>query len=338
MCSLSSKVVRWFRKEARPLPWRDTADPYKIWICEMMCQQTGVNTVMPYYERFLKSFPDVESLARASEEDVLKLWEGLGYYSRARNLHRAAKLVVKEFDGRLPKTREEILKLPGVGEYSAGAILAIAYSKPEAALDGNLIRVYSRYFGIYEPVDETKTLKRLWQIARENLPEKREDLRDFTEGMMDLGATICKPKQPRCSNCPLESECIANRRKIQSSIPIKSKQTKRHHLKESIFLSEDAEGVALLPKGSDEKYPYFHRLPFLPEWSSLRFGSTLASKERYSVTNRTFEVLVIHGGLPEPLLSKVEWVPHFKLQTLMLPAIDRRVLARFSSQDLKGVS
>jgi A/G-specific adenine glycosylase len=317
---LRLKVIEWFRREARVLPWRKTKDPYRIWISEMMCQQTGVSVVVPYYERFLARFPDVFSLAAASEEEVIHLWEGLGYYSRARNILKAAKILVSEFKGCLPADRQALLRLPGIGEYSAGAILAIAFSRPEPALDGNLIRIFSRYFGERRPVDRPAVLKDLWSLAAQLVPQAASETRDFTEGLMDLGASVCRPKNPACPLCPLKRSCIARARLWQRELPIKEKKTKRIKLDESIFVVQKNGRIKILDKGADPKFPHFYRLPYATGSQKQREDF----KMKYSVTHRDFNVRVYLEKPAKEIQGR--WINISELEGLSFPAIDRKII------------
>ena len=229
--TLQTRLLNWYNKNKRTLPWRDRydKDAYAVWVSEIMLQQTRVETVIPYFEKWMRLFPTVKALANASERDVLNAWEGLGYYSRARNLHKAAKFVSGEYDGKLPQTVGELIKLPGVGRYTAGAIASIAFGKDEPALDGNLKRVYARLFDITEPVDSPKGEKLLWDIASENL--LKGEAGDFNQALMDLGATICIPKNPRCLICPLLELCKARENGTQELRPIKKpKKAVPHHI------------------------------------------------------------------------------------------------------------
>jgi len=323
-------LVSWFRKEARKLPWRETNDPYKIWISEIMLQQTTVQTVIPYYKRFLMQFPTVYKLAQAREASVLKLWEGLGYYSRARNLHKASKMIVKEFDGKLPDSLEEIKKLPGIGEYTAGAILAIAYRKSEPALDGNLIRVYSRYFGIKKPVNDPKVLKKLWKIARHLTPTSASELRDFTEGMMDLGATICRPKNAECVRCPMKRGCYALKHELVSKLPNKIKSKGREKQYQHIYWWKRGKKIALLKKGFDPQFPEFHRLPYISKKTDKAPKDQIL-KEKYAITFRDFLVYVRGSKPPKSIEENIEWVAEFQLKKILLPAIDRRIVDKLGS-------
>jgi len=202
------------------LPWRLRGlSPYAVWVSEIMLQQTRVETVIPYYEKWLRLFPTVQALANASEHDVLNAWEGLGYYSRARNFHKAAKLVVEKYNGELPHDLDELRKLPGIGRYTVGALASIVFSLDEPALDGNLKRVYARLFDVSESIDSKEGEKILWQLAKDNLPKGKAA--DFNQALMDLGAMICVPKNPRCLICPVMKECQACANGTQDLRPVK---------------------------------------------------------------------------------------------------------------------
>ena len=214
---ISTALLGWFDSQKRDLPWRKTDDPYHILVSEFMLQQTQVNTVMPYYRRWLKSFPTLETLATASETSVLKHWEGLGYYSRARNLKKSARIIHQEHDGQVPSDYESLIKLPGIGRYTAGAILSIAFEQNFPVLDGNVKRVLSRLFCLQENGQTSASEKRLWQKAERLLPKTRPG--DFNQAVMELGATLCLPKAPLCHSCPLAAICKANKQKTQDKFP-----------------------------------------------------------------------------------------------------------------------
>ncbi len=220
--ALRRALLGWFRKHARDLPWRRTRNPYRIWLSEIMLQQTRVETVEPYYRRFLETFPTVGTLADAKPDRVLKLWEGLGYYTRARNLHRTAKVVTTEHAGRFPRTAKALQQLPGVGRYTAGAIASIAFSEAAPILDGNVKRVLARIFDIQACIDETDTVNRLWDLATELVPKK--DPGDFNQSMMELGARICTPRSPDCTACPIRAHCAAHASGRQEKLPIRRKR------------------------------------------------------------------------------------------------------------------
>jgi A/G-specific adenine glycosylase len=215
------ELLRWYRKERRDLPWRRTRDPYSIWVSEIMLQQTRVDTVIPYYHRFFDRFPTVLDLAEAPEEDVLKHWEGLGYYSRARNLQAGAKEVVDRFGGQVPKEKKDVFGLKGVGPYTAGAILSIAFGQPEPAVDGNVMRVLSRHFLIEDDIARPATRAPMERLARELIPEG--EAADFNQALMELGAMVCTPKSPSCDNCPVSEHCAAKRENRVKDLPVKSK-------------------------------------------------------------------------------------------------------------------
>jgi A/G-specific adenine glycosylase len=212
------KLLRWYRRHGRVLPWRGHPAPYAVWVSEIMLQQTRVETVIPYFEAWMARFPTVQSLANANEQDVLNLWEGLGYYSRARNLLMAAKRIMAVYEGQLPSDMKGLLSLPGVGRYTAGAIASIAFGLDEPALDGNLKRVYSRLFNVEVPADSKEGENLLWNLAAQNLPKGRAG--DFNQALMDLGATLCLPKSPRCGVCPLRGECEARRLGLEEERPV----------------------------------------------------------------------------------------------------------------------
>ena len=202
-------LIRWYNQHHRQLPWRETKDPYHIWVSEVMLQQTQVKTVLPFYQRFLERFSRLKTLAEADLQDVLKIWEGLGYYARARNLHQGAKMVIQEHGGFVPDNMKELRMIPGVGEYIASAVLSIAFGQAHAVVDGNVKRVLARLFQIETPVNKSGADKAFKKVAAKILDEREPGV--FNQAVMELGATLCKPKNPECAICPLESFCIAHR-------------------------------------------------------------------------------------------------------------------------------
>ena len=225
--SISDQLLTWWDEGHAQLPWRGLRDPYAIWISEIMAQQTQLATVIPYYERWMARFPTVVELAKAPLDDVLKLWEGLGYYSRARNLHAAAQTVVTEYAGEMPKTAAELQKLKGIGRYTAAAIASICFDESVAVLDGNVIRVLSRLADLPDDVTQTATKKKLWAMAEEHVPENRPG--DYNQSLMELGQTLCTPKSPRCLLCPLRGPCLARQRGTQLERPVKPPRKKTPH-------------------------------------------------------------------------------------------------------------
>jgi A/G-specific adenine glycosylase len=229
MTVLSRLLLTWYHTHGRTLPWRDHPDPYAVWVSEIMLQQTRVETVIPYFEKWMKLFPDVTSLANASEQEVLNAWEGLGYYSRARNLHKAAKVVAEKFNGQLPRDLTELRSLPGIGRYTVGAIASMAFGLDEPTLDGNLRRVFARLFDVNEFADSPVGEKILWELAAQNLP--KGEASDYNQALMDLGATICLPRNPRCLLCPLTEPCEARKNGTQELRPVlKPKKAVPHHI------------------------------------------------------------------------------------------------------------
>lgn len=220
---LRERLLAWYDKSHRDLPWRRSRDPYAIWISEAMLQQTRVETVIPYYERFLERFPDVEALATADRDDVFEVWAGLGYYSRARNLHRAALMVMEEFEGSIPDNVVALRRLPGVGRYTAGAVAAIAFDRPEAVVDGNVVRVLSRLLDIRADVSRKDVVERLWDEAGRLAEGPRPG--DFNQALMELGATVCTPRSPRCEHlCPMKRLCHGRASGDVESLPNKPKK------------------------------------------------------------------------------------------------------------------
>lgn len=228
-------LLKWYEKNARVLPWRDSPEPYRVWISEIMLQQTRVEAVIPYFERFVREVPDVRALAEIPDERLLKLWEGLGYYSRAWNLKKAAQVLMKEYGGVLPADAEELKKLPGIGEYTAGAVASIAYGLPEPAVDGNVLRVASRLAASTRDVTEPGVKRELRTSLRKVYPEGKAGA--FTQALMELGATVCLPNgAPACEKCPLASQCEAHRAGRETDFPVKPPKPERRVEERTVFL------------------------------------------------------------------------------------------------------
>lgn len=225
---MQKQLIKWYQENKRDFPWRKDQDPYHIWISEIMLQQTTTETVIPYYNRFLKKFPNVEALASASLEEVYKMWEGLGYYRRAKHIHESAQIILEKYQGVFPYEYDAILSLKGIGEYTAGAISSIAYGKQVPAVDGNVLRIISRYYLIKENIAETKVQKKIYQIVQELI--LNYDASAFNQGMMDLGATICKPVHPLCLECPIQKDCLAFKKKQMDVLPINIKKIKKQEI------------------------------------------------------------------------------------------------------------
>ncbi len=243
--SVIEKTLRWFRAEKTPLPWREDRDPYHVWISEIMLQQTRIETVIPYYRRFLRELPDVAALAACPEEKLLKLWEGLGYYSRARNLKKCAETLVRDHGGAFPRTAEELEKLPGVGAYTAGAIASIAFGEKAPAVDGNVMRVYSRVFEWREDIAKPAVREAIAEKLAARYPSG-DEAGELTQGLMEIGERKCLPNgAPLCASCPLADECLARRNGTWDALPVKSPKKARRIEEKTVFLIRRGDRFAL---------------------------------------------------------------------------------------------
>ena len=243
--TLQKRLLTWFKKHKRPLPWRETKKWYHVWVSEIMLQQTKVETVIPYYHRFIQKFENLEKLAEASQQEVLKVWEGLGYYSRARNMHKAAKIIVSDFNSQIPIDKAELLKVPGFGPYTVNAVLSIAFNKPYAVMDGNVIRVLARVFEIKDDIRDRETLRSIQILMDKLLPLNHPG--EFNEAMMELGATICKSSVPICEHCPILEFCQAYKKNIVNILPFKTPKPKIP-LKQSLACIINYKNLYLLAK------------------------------------------------------------------------------------------
>ena len=250
--TISKRILGWYARHQRDLPWRRTRDPYAIWVSEIMLQQTRVDTVIPYYVLFMERFPVVQTLAEASLEEVLKAWENLGYYSRARHLHRASKKVVEVFSEKIPETRSELLSLPGIGPYTAAAILSFAFEKNVAAMDANVVRILCRIIAVLEPPQQAHTRKQLSHMAGNLVPEG--DSSSYNQGLMDLGATICTPRRPSCKTCPLNDLCEAYGRGLQEQLPVTVKGPPIPHREMTAGILTDNVGRVLVVRRPEEGF------------------------------------------------------------------------------------
>jgi A/G-specific adenine glycosylase len=233
--TLSQRLLKFYDNSARVLPWRDNKNPYYIWVSEIMLQQTRVEAVIPYFERFIKEVPTIEALSNIDDDRLMKLWEGLGYYSRARNLKKAAIQVMNDFKGSLPSNKKDLESLSGIGPYTSGAILSIAYEQKVAAVDGNVLRVFSRVYKIQDDIKDKATKRMIKTLVEESLPKQRNG--DYNQAIMELGATVCIPNgRPLCEQCPLEDMCEAQKSNMQMMLPFKSKKTIRKIEERTVFL------------------------------------------------------------------------------------------------------
>ena len=250
--SFRGRLLRWYAHHARDLPWRASHDPYRVWISEVMLQQTQVETVKAYFERFTAAFPTVHQLAAAEEQDVLRLWEGLGYYRRARGLHAAAKQIVAEHGGRLPATVDELMQLPGIGRYTAGAIVSIAYDRPAPILEANTIRLFTRLVALAEDPTKSAGQQRLWSIAEQLLPQKNSA--HFNQALMELGSLVCTPKKPACDICPVATLCQAHQRGCVETLKPTTKKLKFTEAHEAAVVVRNGTRVLLRQCAQDERW------------------------------------------------------------------------------------
>ncbi len=258
---ISRLLIDWYKANKRELPWRTEVSAYRTWLSEIILQQTRVEQGLPYFGRFIEAFPTIEDLATAPEDRVLKLWQGLGYYSRARNLHKAAKMVVDTYGGQFPSSYEEIIGLPGVGPYTAAAIASIVFGEEKAVVDGNVIRVISRVFGITEPVDQTATRKQIEALSA--LLIAGQDPSDFNQGIMEFGALQCTPKQADCSSCPIQNHCWAYANDAVYDIPLKSKKVKRRSRYLHFIVANDGKNFLLEQRGDDDIWRGLYQFPLI---------------------------------------------------------------------------
>ncbi|MEY8020648.1 A/G-specific adenine glycosylase [Muriicola sp. SD30] len=246
MTIFSKTILNWYSKNKRELPWRQTRDPYRIWLSEVILQQTRVAQGLPYYEKFIAQYPNIFELAKADEQEVLRLWQGLGYYSRARNMHLAAKTVVEEYKGEFPSSYDQIIKLKGIGDYTASAIASICFGAPTPVVDGNVYRVLSRYFGIDLPINSSEGIRYFKNLALEVMDE--EEIANYNQAIMEFGAIQCKPQSPDCPSCPLNKKCLALQENRISELPVKLKKGKVRIRHFNYLVYIDNQGNTLLNK------------------------------------------------------------------------------------------
>ncbi len=348
MSRFTSRLLIWYRQHGRTLPWRRHPDPYAVWISEIMLQQTRVETVIPYFERWMKLFPTIEKLARASEQDVLNAWEGLGYYSRARNLHRTAKIVLEKHNGELPKNLEELRALPGIGRYTVGAIASMAFGLDEPTLDGNLRRVYSRLFDVTESVDSSAGEKILWGLAAKYLP--KGEASDYNQALMDLGATICLPKNPRCLICPLTNICKARQAGTQEQRPVmKPKKATPHYVSAAgviirrgcVLLAQRPSkgllgGMWEFPNGRVKGDPAKR----LANALKIGYGIKVKKMETLGIINHAYShfSVAVHPFICElitmPKNKNLHWIKVTELDDYPMGRIDRQIALQVWKKDI----
>ncbi len=258
--AMNRPLLAWYETHARVLPWREDPQPYRVWISEIMLQQTRVEAVKPYFERFLKELPDVAALARVEDDRLMKLWEGLGYYNRARNLKKAAAVVAENYGGRMPSDYGTLLKLPGIGTYTAGAIASIAFGQPVPAVDGNVLRVISRVLASWEDILKQSTKRWMEALLAKTMPQDQAS--HFNQGLIEIGAVVCVPAgSPRCGECPLESLCLAKREGLTGEIPVKTPAKKRRREERTVCILEQGSRVGIRKRGSSGLLADLYELP-----------------------------------------------------------------------------
>jgi A/G-specific adenine glycosylase len=342
------KLLDWYDRNQRDLPWRKKTSPYRTFVSEMMLQQTQVKTVIPYFERFIRELPDWNALAQATEEKVFKLWEGLGYYRRARNLRAAAQKVVADHGGRLPESHAEILKLPGVGPYSAGAILSIAFQKPYPLVDGNVIRVFSRLFLLRGPLKSGPGLKKVWSLAEKRVPPKRPG--DYNQALMELGATVCLAETPQCLLCPLLSLCGAARKGVQGELPETEKARKNLEVCVAVLLVKKGEKVLARKRPEGERWlkgmwefpsaegeTFEKALRQLEKQWKVQAGRQELKEVKHQITHHKIRMKIYPartagGKIP----AGARWVTSAQLDSLPFSSAQNKLRARVRSAESKG--
>ena len=331
----STEVLNWFDVHGRHhLPWQRNKDAYEVWLSEIMLQQTQVITVIPYFEKFIAKFPSLLLLAKAHQDEVLALWSGLGYYSRARNIHKAAQLIETEHQGVFPQTAEELIKLPGIGPSTAHAILSIVWNKPLAILDGNVKRVLTRYHGVFGSPYQSKIEKELWLIAQQHMPTDRAG--DYTQAIMDFGATLCTRSNPNCSNCPLAAKCVAKQKNLQNELPTKKAKVNKPVKETDIYLVENIKGDILLEKRASKGL--WGGLWTLPGSNSDVFATqlqlpnkmktTVISRFRHTFSHFHLDISAIQlkAWTNLKLNENQQWFPLNEALTLGLPRAIEKIL------------
>jgi A/G-specific adenine glycosylase len=356
--SFSNALLDWYHPNKRDMPWRHTDDPYRIWISEIMLQQTRVDTVIPYYYRFLEAFPTVYDLAKAEQQEVLKCWEGLGYYSRGRNLHQAAKTITESFDGTLPSTCKELTSLKGIGPYTASAILSIAFGKKYAVVDGNVLRVITRYFGIHDDIRKSGTKKQVQKYVDDLIPDDCPG--DFNQAIMELGAIVCTPQNPRCDVCPVSKNCAAFNRVETDQIPYKSpaKKIPHHQIAVGLILNGSNELlIALRP--NDRMLGGLWEFPGGKKEKNETLKETVARelKEELGVEVQVFQKfrdlkhayshfrITLHAywcriseGIPAPKSSqKLKWISLGQISELPFPKANKTLIEDLQKLENKNL-
>ena len=295
-------LIEWYLNNKRDLPWRATKDPYRIWLSEIILQQTRVEQGKPYYFRFLEAYPDVFSLANASEEEVLKLWQGLGYYSRARNLLATAKYIAFELNGNFPSTHKELVKLKGVGDYTASAIASVCFDEAQAAVDGNVFRVLARIFGIETPTNTSAGIKQFRELAQKLIDEKEPA--NFNQALIEFGSEQCKPRNPYCSTCPFSSECVAFNQNRIPQLPVKLKKLKvrKRHFNYLVFVTETGKTFMQQRRGKGI-WEGLYEFPLVETTTEASVDNLVHEEEFKNYSARSLDQLVLFNE--DPIVHKL---------------------------------
>lgn len=333
LSKLSRQILCWYSKHKRNLPWRHTHDPYRIWVSEIMLQQTQVATVIPYYNRWVKKFPFLSSFATAPLAQALRFWAGLGYYRRVRMFHKAAQYIMETLGGKIPTTAKELEKLPGIGRYTAGAIASIAFNEKAPVLDGNVIRILTRIFAISQSVDRPRTREKLWDIAGSLLPLRNPG--DLNQALMELGATVCFPLTPQCSRCPVKKACSAHTKKRELLYPVRSQkeQYEKRHMATLVLRNEKNE-VWLEKQPEEGRWGGLWMFPFWDNKAALmatpcvqgtRPTLRLTIRHAFTKYRIALDVYILKwtGKNPENRLGK--WFPVSNLTRTAMPAPHRKI-------------
>ncbi|MBF8984038.1 A/G-specific adenine glycosylase [Lutibacter sp. B2] len=295
----NQNLLKWYKKNHRILPWRERKDPYAIWISEIMLQQTRVETVISYFNRFMKAFPTIEELSNGNIDEVLKLWEGLGYYSRAKNIHKTAWIITSEYGGRFPTNYKDVIALPGIGPYTAGAIMSIAYNERYPAVDGNVLRVISRVYCIEEDIGNQNTKKEIEEIVYSVIPKK--EARDFNQALMELGATICTPTSPKCIDCPICKSCRALEEEKQDTLPVKAKKPKKKVEKRYVAIIKQDEAILMKKRPDKGLLAGLWEYPNVEGNNKEEFVSNC--KKKYGILIKPLSFL----GTEEHIFTHIHW-------------------------------
>lgn len=344
--SFSKNILKWYDRNKRHLPWRNTKDPYPVWLSEIIMQQTRVAQGLPYYTAFISKYPSIFDLSKASESEILKQWQGLGYYSRARNMHETAKYIVGELEGRFPENYQELVRLKGVGDYTASAIASICYNEKRAVLDGNVYRVLSRYFDVEYPINSSQGVKYFNSLANELIDEVRPG--DYNQGIMELGAKVCKPSNPTCASCPIADGCLALARNTITMRPVKkAKKPIRKRYFNYLLIMDKSANTRMIRRGPKDIWQHLFEFPLLEtkgpiDNTEIRAvsGEVLRLKN-YKITGQLYAEDTVHKLSHQHLYTKF-WIvetsellgdgtPWDEIEELPVPVLIQEAISAFKN-------